>query len=880
MAVIETWLKQDLKKPVQVKELGGHLFSADNMANLIGVEVFSDGNPVNLVDGVTAYVIRDDGYTVAVNGTVSGNRASIVLPETCYTVVGPISIVLKNGRTTIGACRGYVYQSSTDAIVDPGHLIPSLDELLAQIENCRTATASANSAASSANSAASNANSKAAAANTAAENANTKAGLANTAANTANAAATKIDGMTVSASGLPTGSAPTASVSEVSGHKHIAFGIPKGDKGKDFHIAHTFSSIAEMNAYSGPKELYDYAMIDTGNVQDADTGKLYCYESDNAWHYIGDLSGAQGIKGETGTGIDHVTLNADYTLTIYFDDSTSYTTGSIRGATGITPNMTIGTVSTLNPGQSATASITGTPEQPVLNLGIPKGDTGSIENLYATQIPVSESDSRNVKQVLDSKLESVPVMGGATASDPGASGLVPAPAAGDQDKFLKANGSWANVPNPQVMTGATATDPGSSGLTPAPAAGDNAKYLRGDATFSVPGVMTINGRTPDPVTGDITVIEGGGSGSYGSYRLDATIPVSAWTGSGPYTATITNQYIKSTMDGRSWLDNPSAKLGETTYTSTDGALIVSTTVKPTAEWGLHVSLALNGADVLADMSASIANVADGLAILATGDAHAAITSGQFVYVRNHGTADGFSGNAVLSDGLYVASAAVNTNGALTTSNLTADGSGGLNALKSKIGNVGSTDLQSQVTTLNSKLTYKVVSDYNNFAPSGTVVTRRYGFSVSGNAANAPVSGDNITYRGYSEGVASYYTQHFTIEYATSTHNRGKTFIRTCIEGVFGPWREIPIADRLTTIQSNASVNFSLILYGRAIVTIIGYSTTTSGRCFAIRTGESTYLIKWLGEAPSQISITMNASGTFTVTNSGEAVTFLQVEYPM
>lgn len=181
MAVIETWLKQDLKKPVQVKELGGHLFSADNMANLIGVGVFSDGSPVSLVDGATAYVIRDDGYTVAVTGTVSGNRVSVVLPESCYAVVGPISIVIKNGRTTVGACRGYVYRSSTDAVVDPGHVVPSLDELLAQISTMQTATAQAQTATSDANAAAAAANSAASAASAAIEVADDAADEARTA---------------------------------------------------------------------------------------------------------------------------------------------------------------------------------------------------------------------------------------------------------------------------------------------------------------------------------------------------------------------------------------------------------------------------------------------------------------------------------------------------------------------------------------------------------------------------------------------------------------------------------------------------------------------------------------------------------------------------
>lgn len=43
------------------------------------------------------------------------------------------------------------------------------------------------------------------------------------------------------------------------------------------------------------------------------------------------------------------------------------------GATGATPNLTMGTVTTLEPDSPATATITGTAKNPVLNLGIPKG---------------------------------------------------------------------------------------------------------------------------------------------------------------------------------------------------------------------------------------------------------------------------------------------------------------------------------------------------------------------------------------------------------------------------------------------------------------------------------------------------------------------------
>ena len=47
------------------------------------------------------------------------------------------------------------------------------------------------------------------------------------------------------------------------------------------------------------------------------------------------------------------------------------------GATGATPDLSIGTVTTGAAGSSASATITGTPEEPVLNLTIPRGDPGN-----------------------------------------------------------------------------------------------------------------------------------------------------------------------------------------------------------------------------------------------------------------------------------------------------------------------------------------------------------------------------------------------------------------------------------------------------------------------------------------------------------------------
>ena len=79
-----------------------------------------------------------------------------------------------------------------------------------------------------------------------------------------------------------------------------------------------------------------------------------------------------------GNGIHSTVLNSDYTLTITYNDGTTWTSTSIRGAVGATPHLTIGTVETLLPSQSASATISGTDENPVLNLGIPKGNPGEV----------------------------------------------------------------------------------------------------------------------------------------------------------------------------------------------------------------------------------------------------------------------------------------------------------------------------------------------------------------------------------------------------------------------------------------------------------------------------------------------------------------------
>lgn len=79
-------------------------------------------------------------------------------------------------------------------------------------------------------------------------------------------------------------------------------------------------------------------------------------------------------------------------------------------------------------------------------------------------------------------------MGAASASAAGKAGLVPAPAAGAQAKYLRGDGTWQTPPNTTYsnMGGATASAAGAAGLVPAPAAGKQTSFLRGDGTWVVP----------------------------------------------------------------------------------------------------------------------------------------------------------------------------------------------------------------------------------------------------------------------------------------------------------------------------------------------------------------------------------------------------------
>lgn len=226
----------DVDAEIQMTPLKSLYASGDKDAHIFELSLYRGAEEVDL-SGASAqsYFIRADGYTVPIEGEISGNIVTLTLSEGCYYVVGNFNLIIKvsigESRKSVFWGNGYVVRSMTDAIVDEENVIPSLDELLAQIAAAESAAKAANQAASAANSAATSAAQAASAADTNASAANSAAKAATAAASAASSAATKIDDMTITATGLAAGAAPTVELTEVGGHYNIVLGLPKGDKG-------------------------------------------------------------------------------------------------------------------------------------------------------------------------------------------------------------------------------------------------------------------------------------------------------------------------------------------------------------------------------------------------------------------------------------------------------------------------------------------------------------------------------------------------------------------------------------------------------------------------------------------------------------------------
>ncbi len=134
----------------------------DKLAHVLRVRVKAGGEPVDLTGWtVTASVVRQDQATVMMAGRMVGDAAEVTLEAPCYSQSGGFTLSVAIGREqqliTIFCGRGDVTRTRTDSLVDPGHTIPSVDEIIAQYGLMKTAVQNTDAAAKRADDAASGA---------------------------------------------------------------------------------------------------------------------------------------------------------------------------------------------------------------------------------------------------------------------------------------------------------------------------------------------------------------------------------------------------------------------------------------------------------------------------------------------------------------------------------------------------------------------------------------------------------------------------------------------------------------------------------------------------------------------------------------------------
>ena len=134
----------------------------DKLAHVLRVRVKAGGEPVDLTGWtVTASVVRQDQATVMMAGRAVGDAAEVTLEAPCYRQSGGFTLSVAIGREqqviTIFCGRGDVTRTRTDSLVDPGHTIPSVDEIIAQYGLMKTAVQNTDAAAKRADDAASGA---------------------------------------------------------------------------------------------------------------------------------------------------------------------------------------------------------------------------------------------------------------------------------------------------------------------------------------------------------------------------------------------------------------------------------------------------------------------------------------------------------------------------------------------------------------------------------------------------------------------------------------------------------------------------------------------------------------------------------------------------
>ena len=140
---------------------------------------------------------------------------------------------------------------------------------------------------------------------------------------------------------------------------------PSASAGEDLPRGKSAYEVAKENGFNGTETEW------LASLTGADGKSAYQIAVENGFTGT-ETEWIESLKGKDGK-TPYVGDNGNWYIGA---DDTGKPSRGAKGDPGATPNLTIGTVTTLEAGQNATASMGGTAENPVLNLGIPRGAKG------------------------------------------------------------------------------------------------------------------------------------------------------------------------------------------------------------------------------------------------------------------------------------------------------------------------------------------------------------------------------------------------------------------------------------------------------------------------------------------------------------------------
>lgn len=259
------------------------MMQGDARAQTIRIYMMDDGEEASL-EGMSAngYLIRADGVKVPCEGTIKENVIDVTLNDHCYAVPGAYAMYIRisdgsGTKRTVFRAAGMIESEGDGPLLDSENVIPSIDDLLAQIERMEEATNAAETQATAAQE---------------------QAEAAREATKTATDAAKLLTGLKVEAEEA---TYTDATLTTQDGAYHLKLKLQRGAPGYGMKILGMYPTIEMLESIVLSPEQGDMYLVGTA----APYG-VYMYEtvSEKGFIYIGEAMGASvatvaGVRPDT-----------------------------------------------------------------------------------------------------------------------------------------------------------------------------------------------------------------------------------------------------------------------------------------------------------------------------------------------------------------------------------------------------------------------------------------------------------------------------------------------------------------------------------------------------------------------------------------------------